>query len=295
MLLQPESSNIALEMLELPEVTSMDLYDTVVEAANFISSCTDVIPKAGVILGTGLGDITDEVDVAASIPFGDIPGFPRATVIGHRGRLLAGKMAGKEVIVIDGRLHYYEGLTFHEVTLPVRVIKKLGANLLIINSAAGGLNPLFKPCDIMIVTDHINFQGHNPLRGISDDRLGPRFPDMSCPYDPHLIDVAGRAALELEIPIRYGVYVAVIGPSLETPAETRLLRLLGADAVGMSTVPEVIVARQVGLRTLVLSVITNVNLPDAMIPITLEEVLKNSALAKPNLIKVLKAVLEKAV
>ncbi|MGB9615750.1 MAG: purine-nucleoside phosphorylase, partial [Desulfomonilaceae bacterium] len=170
---------------------------------------------------------------------------------------------------------------------------RLGADFLIINSAAGGLNPLFKPADIMIATDHVNLQGENPLRGVFDDRLGPRFPDMSCPYDPELREIATRAALELRIPVRHGVYVAVSGPSLETPAETRFMRLLGGDAVGMSTVPEVIVARQAGLRVLVMAVITNVNLPDAMKPITVEQVVKNAGRARSSLAKLLKAVSKK--
>lgn len=273
----------------------MELYDSVVEAADFISSRTDISPKVGIILGTGLGGIISAVEIAISISYEDIPRFRSSSVPGHRGRLVVGRMAGKDVVVMDGRLHYYEGFSFREVTLPVRVIRKLGAELLIINSAAGGLNPIFRPCDIMIVTDHINFQGDNPLRGVLDARLGAIFPDMSCPYDPQLIQAANKAALELKIPIRHGVYAAVAGPSLETPSETRLLRLLGADAVGMSTVPEVIVAKQAGLRTLVFSVITNVNLPDAMLPITPELVINNSAQATPHLIELIKALLQEAV
>ncbi|MGC9030938.1 MAG: purine-nucleoside phosphorylase [Desulfomonilaceae bacterium] len=271
----------------------MDLYDRVVRAADFIASHTHIAPRAGVILGTGLGGLADELEAEATIPYEDIPGFRAATVLGHRGRLIAGTMAGKPVVVMDGRFHYYEGLTLQDVTLPVRVIKMLGADFLIINSAAGGLNPLFKPADIMIATDHVNLQGENPLRGVFDDRLGPRFPDMSCPYDPELREIATRAALELRIPVRHGVYVAVSGPSLETPAETRFMRLLGGDAVGMSTVPEVIVARQAGLRVLVMAVITNVNLPDAMKPITVEQVVKNANRARSSLAKLLKAVSKK--
>uniref|UniRef100_A0A7C4EWY9 Purine nucleoside phosphorylase n=1 Tax=Desulfomonile tiedjei TaxID=2358 RepID=A0A7C4EWY9_9BACT len=275
------------------EVTCMDLYDSVVRAADFIASRTHIAPHAGVILGTGLGGLADDLEVETTIPYKDIPGFRPATVVGHRGRLIMGTMAGRPVVVMDGRFHYYEGLTLQEATLPVRVIKRLGADVLIINSAAGGLNPLFKPADIMIATDHVNLLGDNPLRGVFDDRLGPRFPDMRRPYDPQLIKIATRAALELRIPVRHGVYVAVSGPSLETPAETRFLRLLGADAVGMSTVPEVIVARQAGLRVLVMAVITNVNLPDAMRPITVEQVVKNANRARSTLAKLLKAIMVK--
>ncbi len=271
----------------------MNLYDTVVQAADFIASRTCIAPRAGIILGTGLGGMADDLEVATTIPYEEIPGFRPATVVGHRGRLIVGKMAEKSVVVMDGRFHYYEGLTLQEATLPVRVIKRLGADFLLVNSAAGGLNPLFKPADIMIVTDHVNLQGENPLRGVFDDRLGPRFPDMSCPYDRELIKLASGAALKLRIPVRHGVYVAVTGPSLETPAETRFLRLLGADAVGMSTVPEVIVARQAGLRVLVMAVITNVNLPDVMRPVTVQQVVKNAGRARPSVAKLLKAVLEK--
>ncbi len=272
-----------------------ELYDNLVKATDFISSCMNLTPKAGMILGTGLGGITNYLEIALSIPYNEIPGLRMPSVQGHRGRFLLGKMGGKDIVVMDGRFHYYEGLSLHEITLPVRIIRNLGVEFLIINSAAGGLNPLFNPSDIMIVTDHINFQGDNPLRGVSDERLGPRFPDMSCPYDSELIQVAGSAALELKIPVRYGVYAAVIGPSLETRAETRVMRLLGVDAVGMSTVPEVIVARQAGLRTLVFCVITNVNLPDAMIPITLDLVMDNSARAVSNLVRLVEAVLQMAV
>jgi purine-nucleoside phosphorylase len=269
----------------------MELYDVVVRAAEFIRSQVKVKPEAGIILGTGLGRLTDKIVDASRIPYDLIPGFRGSTVQGHTGHLVVGKLAGKSVVVMEGRLHYYEGFSLAEVTLPVRVMRHLGAELLIINSAAGGLNPLFRPSEIMIVTDHINFQGDNPLRGVSDERLGQRFPDLSQAYDRDLIKLAGKSAVEGKIPIHYGIYAGVSGPSLETPAETRMLRQWGADAVGMSTVPEVIVATQEGLRTLVMAVITNVNLPDCMAPISIQEVMDNASKAEENLFFIMQEVL----
>jgi purine-nucleoside phosphorylase len=194
---------------------------------------------------------------------------------------------------MEGRVHYYEGYTLRQTTIPVRIMRELGAEVLMVNSAAGGLNPLFRPEDVMVVTDHINMMGHSPLRGITDAGRFERFPDMSRPYDPELIRLAGEAALDLKISLRHGIYAAVTGPNLETRAETRMLRLLGADAVGMSTVPEVIVATQVGFRTLVFAGITNVNLPDAMEPVSVEQVIATAGRTQPKLTGIMEAVLKK--
>jgi purine-nucleoside phosphorylase len=271
----------------------MDLYQKVEESVQFLRNVADRRPEVGLILGTGLGNAAERIEVTSRIPYDQIPNFPPATVEGHTGNLLFGDLAGWHIAVMDGRAHYYEGRPPAEITLPVRILRKLGAEILVINSAAGGLNPQFHAGDIMAVTDHINLMGANPLQGIADERLGNRFPDMSCPYDEELIRIAGDAALELRIPLRYGVYVAVAGPSLETRAETRMLRMLGADAVGMSTVPEVITAVQVGFRTLVLAAVTNVNLPDAMQPVSVEQVIANAAMAGPKLAAILEETLRR--
>jgi purine-nucleoside phosphorylase len=257
------------------------LYESVNEAAAYLRERGAPRPDAAIILGTGLGRVAERVRATTRIPFEEIPHFPASTVDVHRGHLLFGEFGGRTVVVMEGRLHYYEGLTLQQVTIPVRIMRELGAGLLFINSAAGGLDTNFRAGDVMIVTDHINLIGESPLRGITDPRLGERFPDMSRPYDESLMDTASRVAPDLHIPVRYGVYAAVAGPHLETRAETRMLRLLGAHAVGMSTVPEVIVAGQVGFRTLALAAITNVNLPDAMQPVSLDEVVRNAGKAEP--------------
>ncbi|MBM3300268.1 MAG: purine-nucleoside phosphorylase, partial [Deltaproteobacteria bacterium] len=227
--------------------------------------------------------VAERIRVDQRIPYEEIPHFSPATVESHKGDLIFGTMAGCDVVAMQGRIHYYEGYTLQQTTLPVRVMRALGARVLFVNSAAGGLNPGFEAGDLMIVTDHINLIGENPLRGLTDPRLGDRFPDMSKPYDMELVCLAEEAAADLKIAVRQGVYVGVSGPSLETRAETRMLRMLGADAVGMSTVPEVIVARQVGFRTLALAVVTNVNIPDAMEPVLTENVIANARRAEPRL------------
>jgi purine-nucleoside phosphorylase len=260
-----------------------DIYESVEEAVSRLRQSTSLMPQAALILGTGLGGIAERIRVVQRVPYVAIPHFPQSTVEGHKGDLLFGTMAGRNVVAMQGRFHYYEGYTLQQITLPVRVMRALGAQLLFINSAAGGLNPLFQAGDVMIVTDHINLMGDNPLRGITDDRLGNRFPDMSGPYCAELIRIAAEVAVDLKIPVRQGVYVGVPGPSLETRAETRMMRTLGGDAVGMSTVPEVIVARQVGFRTLVLAAVTNVNVPDAMEPVSIENVIANARRVGPKL------------
>lgn len=272
-----------------------DLYQSIQEAAEFLRGRVDLQPEAAIILGTGLGGVADRIEIVERIPYQEIPHFLESTVEGHKGDLVFGRLAGCPVVAMQGRFHYYEGYSMQQITLPVRIMRALGARFLFLNSAAGGLNRHFTAGDIMIVTDHINFMGGNPLRAISDPRLGDRFPEMSAAYDEEMIRVASEAALDLKIPVRHGVYVAVTGPSLETPAETRMLRMLAADAVGMSTVPEVIVARQVGFRTLVFAAVTNVNLPDCMKPVSVEEVIEIAKVAEPKLTALLEETLKRLV
>lgn len=269
------------------------LYQSVQDAADFLRRTIASRPEVAIILGTGLGGIIDHVNVIDRIPYSEIPHFPESTVEGHKGDLVFGTMAGRSVVVMQGRFHYYEGYTLQDATLSVRIMRELGARFLFINSAAGGLNPHFKPGDLMIVTDHINLLGDNPLRGVTDARLGDRFPDMSRPYDGELLEKAAKAASDLGEPVKSGTYAAVAGPSLETRAETRMLRALGADAVGMSTVPEVIVACQVGLRTLAFATITNVNLPDEMEPVSIQKVIATATAAQPRLAAILTGTLRK--
>lgn len=269
----------------------MKIYEAIQEAASFLRAIIPAEPDAAIVLGTGLGGVADRVNVAERIPYDQIPHFPQSTVEGHKGELVFGTLGGKCVFAMQGRFHYYEGYTLQEATLPIRIMRELGTRFLFVNSAAGGLNHNFRPRDVMIVTDHINLIGDNPLRGVSDSRLGDRFPDMSRPYDRDLMDRARAAAMELNIPVERGVYAAVAGPSLETRAETRMLRVLGADAVGMSTVPEVIVASQIGLRTLALAAITNVNIPEAMEPISIEKVIENAQSVQPLIASILEHVL----
>jgi purine-nucleoside phosphorylase len=269
------------------------LYQSVQDAASFLSRAIGSEPEVGIILGTGLGGITDHISVTDRIPYNQLPHFPESTVQGHKGDLVFGTMAGRSVVVMQGRFHYYEGHTLQEATLPVRIMRQLGARFLFVNSAAGGLNPCFNAGDLMIVTDHINLLGDNPLRGVTDERLGDRFPDMSRPYDEELLQKAQEAAQELKEPVKLGIYAAVAGPSLETRAETRMLRMLGADAVGMSTIPEVIVGCQVGFRTLAFAAITNVNLPDAMEPVSVDKVIATATATLPRLAAILAGTLQR--
>ncbi|MBM4327689.1 MAG: purine-nucleoside phosphorylase [Deltaproteobacteria bacterium] len=270
-----------------------NLYAQTQESVQVLRRVAGVIPDVALILGTGLGGVAERISVRARIPYNEIPHFPAATAKGHEGMLLFGSLAGLAVVAMQGRFHFYEGYGPEQVTLPVRVLRGLGARILIINSAAGGLNPTFEPGDVMVATDHISLMMPNPLRGVVDERLGPRFPDMSHPYDAELIRAATEAAAAHNIAVRQGVYIAVPGPSLETPAETRMLRLLKADAVGMSTVPEVIVANQVGFRTLALAAITNVNDPDKMEPISVQKVIDNAAKAGPTIGLIIEEILRR--
>jgi purine-nucleoside phosphorylase len=271
----------------------MNIYEAAQEAASYLRQELTGAPEAAIVLGTGLGGVVDRMEVTAHIPYHRIPHFPQSTVESHKGELAFGTLGGRNVLMMQGRFHYYEGYSLQQATLPIRIMRELGARYLFINSAAGGLNPHFAPRDIMVVTDHINLIADNPLRGLSDPRLGDRFPDMSRPYDQELIEKANEAARELGIPVWYGVYAAVAGPSLETRAETRMLRLLGADAVGMSTVPEVIVATQIGFKTLALAAVTNVNLPDEMEPISVDKVIENAHSVHPKVVAIIERTLAK--
>jgi purine-nucleoside phosphorylase len=263
------------------------------ESYRSIAKRVKMKPRAAIILGTGLGGLVNKVSIAESLPYDEIPHFPESTVEGHAGRLLFGRLAGKNVLIMQGRAHFYEGHSLFRITLPVRVMKRLGIKILIVSNAAGGLNPLFQPGDVMAISDHINFTGQNPLIGPNLGSLGPRFPDMTAVYDKKLLSLAEEAALGEKIKLHKGVYVGVTGPSMETPAETRFLRMMGADAVGMSTIPEAIVAVHCGLRLLGLSAISNVNRPDCMEPAPIEVVLKNAALAGEKLMRIVIGVLKK--
>jgi purine-nucleoside phosphorylase len=268
------------------------LKETTDEAAEFIQSKTELEPEIGIILGTGLGSLADEINLEQEISYRDIPHFPVSTVESHAGKLIFGHLGGKTLVAMQGRFHYYEGYDMKQVTLPVRVMKALGTETLVVSNACGGLNPLFRAGDIMVITDHINLLGSNPLFGPNDETLGPRFPDMCCCYDPELIKQAENAALNLGIRLQKGVYVAVAGPNLETAAEYRFLRIIGADVVGMSTVPEVIVARHQGMRVLGFSLVTDMGLPDALKPTNMVEILATAAKSEPLLKRIMTRVVE---
>jgi purine-nucleoside phosphorylase len=268
---------------------------TVAEAVRAVRARTPLVPEVAVILGTGLGSgaLADELRAEAQIPYGDIPGFPLSTVETHAGRLLVGTLAGRRVAVMQGRFHRYEGYTLQQIGFPVRVLRALGARTLVVSNVSGGMHPLWATGDLVLIADHINLLGDNPLVGPNIDAEGPRFPDMSAAYDPALRALARQVALELKIPLREGVYVAVSGPNLETRAEYRMLRGFGADVVGMSTVPEVIVAVHGGMRVLGLSIITDQCLPDALEPTSVERILAVARAAEPRLAAVVRGVLER--
>jgi len=260
-----------------------NLRNMISEAAAFIRTKTDLIPKIGIILGTGLGSLADGIEIVGKVDYGNIPHFPISTVESHAGRLLFGYLRGKPVVAMQGRFHYYEGYSLRQVTFPVRVLKELGIETLIVSNACGGLNPQFRRGDIMIITDHINLLGNNPLIGPNDDAIGDRFPDMYNCYDKDLVALAEKVALEQKLPIKKGVYVSVAGPNLETAAEYRFLRIIGADVVGMSTVPEVIAARHQKTKVLAFSIITDMGLPDALGPCSLSEIIATANTAEPKL------------
>jgi purine-nucleoside phosphorylase len=260
-----------------------DLYDQIEQATRAIRKQWSGKSQVGIILGTGLGGLADEVEDAVRIPYEEIPHFPQPTVASHTGRFVCGRLAGKSVVAMEGRFHFYEGYSLQQITLPVRVMKALGCSVLIVSNACGGMNPQYAKGDLMIIEDHINLMGANPLIGPNDDRLGPRFPDMCRPYDPELTALALRVALEERIVCHKGVFVAVPGPNLETRAEYRFLRGIGADVVGMSSVPEVLVGVHAGLRNLGISVVTDICLPDALQPVALEEIIATANAAEKKL------------
>jgi purine-nucleoside phosphorylase len=263
------------------------------EAAAVVRERFRASPDVALILGTGLGRLGAEIETAVAIDYTEIPYFPLSTVESHAGRLLCGRLAGKTVIAMQGRFHQYEGYSLQQVTFPVRVLRALGARTLIVSNACGGMNPLWRAGDLMLIADHINLLGDNPLTGPNDDRLGPRFPDMSNAYDARLREVARDVAVAKGLTLREGVYVAVSGPNLETRAEYRFLRAIGADVVGMSTVPEVIVAVHGGMRVLGLSIITDMCLPDNLEPATVEKIIAVANGAEPKLTQLVSGVLER--
>lgn len=269
----------------------IQLGEKVREAAAYVRSVAPDQPRVGIVLGTGLGSLADRIEQAHRISYESIPHFPVSTVDTHAGELVLGTLAGIPVVALSGRFHFYEGYTLQEVTFPIRVARELGIDTLIVSNAAGGLNPQFRTGDLMLIADHINFLGDNPLIGPNDDTLGPRFPDMCEPYTAALLDLAETKALEMGIKTQRGVYLACSGPCLETKAEYRFMRLIGADAVGMSTVPEVIVAVHAGLRVLGFSAITDECFPDALEPVNIEKIIATANAVEPQLTRLVIAIL----
>ncbi len=260
--------------------------------ASFIKKRFNSNPEIGIILGTGLGGLVDEVEIVDYIPYREIPDFPVSTVDGHAGRLIHARMGNKEIIALQGRFHFYEGYTMQEVVFPVRVMKFLGITDLIVSNASGGLNPDWRVGDIVLITDHINFFPEHPLYGENFEELGPRFPDMSRVYDERLRNKAKLIALEYNIPVKEGVYVGVQGPTYETPAEYKMFRILGGDIVGMSTIPEVIAARHMGLRIFGISIITDSGVPGEIVEISHDEVQKVAMKAEPKMTLIMQKLIE---
>jgi purine-nucleoside phosphorylase len=270
---------------------SMTLLEQVQESVSYIRKHTKMRPEIGIILGTGLGGLVREIRKEIVLDYDEIPHFPISTVESHHGKLIFGTLAGRKVVAMQGRFHFYEGYTLQKVTYPVRVMSAkvgLGVKTLLISNAAGGMNPEFRRGDLMIIDDHINMQGDNPLIGENIDELGPRFPDMSEPYSKELISLANKVARDLKIKVQHGVFVAVQGPNLETRAEYRMLRNIGADAVGMSTVPENIIANHMGMRSFGISIITDECFPDTLEPVSVEQIIKTANRAEPKLTKLMK-------
>jgi len=269
----------------------LDLFDKIAEAAQAIRDQWNKTPHVGIILGTGLGSLVEEIEVEATLDYADIPHFPQSTAVSHAGRLICGTLDGLPVMAMEGRMHMYEGYPLKLITLPVRVMQAMGAELLVVSNACGGMNPTYRCGDIMIIEDQLNLMGDNPLIGVNDDRLGPRFPDMCEPYELALVDRALSVARNADIVAHRGVFVAVAGPNLETRAEYRFLRTIGADVVGMSTVPEVLVAVHCGMRCVGFSVITDMCLADALKPANVEEIIAVANEAEPRLTTLVKGVL----
>ena len=265
-----------------------DLRRAIGEAVESVRAETSAAPGLGIILGTGLGALIDDITIHSALDYAGIPHFPVSTVESHSGRLIFGELEGRSVVAMQGRFHFYEGYTMQQVAFPVRVMKALGVETLIVSNACGGMNPTYRRGDLMRIEDHINLLGDNPLRGPNVDELGPRFPDMSEPYDRALGALADRVALESAIRMHVGIYVAVAGPNLETRAEYRFLRTIGADVVGMSTVPEVIAARHMGVKVLGISIVTDECFPDALRPVDLEEVIQVASEAEPRMTAVIR-------
>jgi purine-nucleoside phosphorylase len=269
-----------------------DLPRRIREAADRLREVSPRPPRVGLILGTGLGPLAERIEVTARVPYGEIPHFPVSTVESHAGELILGRLGGINCAVMSGRCHYYEGYSLRQATFPVRVLRELGTTHLMVSNAVGGLNPLFSLGEIFLTVDHINLMGDNPLIGPNHDSLGVRFPDMSEPYDRELAALAERLALEERIVLRKGVFVAVAGPNLETRAEYRMLRFLGADVVGMSLIPETLVAVHGGMKVLALSVITDMGLPDALEPADIDRILRVAAEAEPRLTRLVVRIIE---
>jgi len=276
-----------------PDTLELHRLETVNAAADVVRARFAGVPDVAIVLGTGLGGLAREIDVAAAVEYADIPGFPLSTVESHAGRLLCGTLGGKTVVAMQGRFHRYEGYSLQQVTFPVRVLRALGARTLVVSNACGGMREEWAPGDLMLIADHINLLGDNPLIGENDDRLGVRFPDMSEPYDAALRSLARAVADEQGTVLREGVYVAVTGPNLETRAEYRMLRVIGADVVGMSTVPEVIVAVHGGMRVLGVSIITDQCIPETLVPAELETIIATAGRAEPKLTALVRGVLER--
>ena len=274
-------------------MTTTELSQAIEGAVSAIRNRAEATPDVAVILGTGLGGLVQEIELATEIPYEDIPGFPLSTVETHAGRLLFGTLGGRQVVAMQGRFHRYEGYTMQQIVFPVRVMHALGAGSLVVSNACGGMHPLWAPGDLMLIADHISLLGDSPLVGPNDDSLGPRFPDMSEAYDGELRALARAAARDLQIVLREGVYVAVAGPNLETRAEYRFLRGIGADVVGMSTVPEVIAAVHMSVRVLGISIITDACLPDALAPANIEQIIATAQRAEPDLTRLVATVLER--
>jgi len=265
-----------------------------IEAArDFVASRSSIRPEVGIVLGTGLGRFAEAMTGADAIPYAEIPGFPTPSTPTHLGALVLGTLGGKPTAVLNGRAHFYEGYTMRQVVFPVRVLRALGVRTLVVTNAAGAMNPLYRPADIVAIVDHINLMGENPLVGPNEDSLGPRFPDMSEPYDRSLIALAKAVALEERIPLQEGVLAGVAGPNLETRAEYRFLRWGGADLVSMSLVPETIAAVHAGMRVLAFAVVTDLCLPDALEPVSVPKVLANAAQAEPLLTRLVERTLER--
>lgn len=267
-------------------------FEMIQETKEYIQSKIKIQPEYGIILGTGLGRLADHIEKDAVIDYENIPHFPVSTVEAHAGKLIFGTLAGKKVMAMQGRFHYYEGYSMQQIVFPVRVMKFMNVHTLVVSNACGGINPLFKPGTIMVINDHINLLSDSPLIGPNDNRIGPRFPDMSEPYTKSLIELVNKVAVDNKIRVENGVYASMCGPALETRAEYRMLKTLGADVIGMSTVPEVIAAVHAGLKVLGLSVVTDACLPDALEPADLQKIIAIANKAEPVLVKLIEKVMQ---